>query len=205
TAEGMPDSLGRPSGKPEFSDGAQSFVADSMRYNFQTRKGVVYDVTTKQNDVVVHGARSKFVSSPAQDSTQKANDVIFSSDALFTTCTHDNPHFGIHSRKQKVVPNKLVVVGPSNLEIMGVPTPLWLPFGFFPISSGRRTGLLFPRDYQYSPQWGFGLEGIGWFFPLGDHFNLSLTTNLYIKGTWGVNASSQYRKRYKYNGSFDLG
>ena len=75
---------------------------------------------------------------------------------------YPNPHFGIHSRKQKVVPNKVVVVGPSNLEIMGVPTPLWLPFGFFPISSGRRTGLLFPRDYQYSPQWGFGLEGIGW-------------------------------------------
>ncbi|MCB0581710.1 MAG: LPS-assembly protein LptD, partial [Phaeodactylibacter sp.] len=205
TAEGMPDSLGRPAGKPEFSDGDQSFLADSMRYNFQTRKGVVYDVTTTQNDVVVHSARSKFVSSPAQDTTQETNNVIFSSDALFTTCTHDDPHFGIHSRRQKVVPNKLVVVGPSNLEIMGVPTPLWLPFGFFPISSGRRTGLLFPRDYQYSPQWGFGLEGIGWFFPLGDHFNLSLTTNLYIKGTWGVNAISQYRKRYKYNGSFDLG
>ncbi|MCB0563837.1 MAG: LPS-assembly protein LptD [Phaeodactylibacter sp.] len=205
TAEGMPDSLGRPSGLPEFSDGEQSFVADSMRYNFLTSKGVVYDVTTTQNDVVVHSARSKFVSNTVQDSTQQRNDVIFSSDAIFTTCTHDNPHFGVHSRKQKIVPNKLVVVGPSNLEIMGVPTPLWLPFGFFPISSGRRTGLLFPRDYQYSPQWGFGLEGIGWFFPLGDHFNLSLTTNLYIKGTWGVNATSQYRKRYKYNGNFDLG
>ena len=142
TAEGMPDSLGRPSGLPEFSDGEQSFVADSMRYNFLTSKGVVYDVTTTQNDVVVHSARSKFVSNTVQDSTQQRNDVIFSSDAIFTTCTHDNPHFGVHSRKQKIVPNKLVVVGPSNLEIMGVPTPLWLPFGFFPISSGRRTGLL---------------------------------------------------------------
>ena len=205
TAEGMPDSLGRPSGLPEFSDGEQSFVADSMRYNFLTSKGVVYDVTTTQNDVVVHSARSKFVSNTVKDSTQQRNDVIFSSDAIFTTCIHDHPHFGVHSRRQKIVPNKLVVVGPSNLEIMGVPTPLWLPFGFFPISSGRRTGLLFPRDYQYSPQWGFGLEGIGWFFPLGDHFNLSLTTNLYVKGTWGVNATSQYRKRYKYNGNFDLG
>ncbi len=205
TAESMPDSLGRPSGQPEFVDGDQTFTADSLRYNFQTRKGVVYDVTTKQNDVVVRGSRAKFVSDTKPDTTQASNDVVYNSDAIFTTCTHENPHFGIRSRKQKVVPNKLVVVGPSNLEIMGVPTPLWLPFGFFPISSGRRTGLLFPRDYQYSPQWGFGLEGIGWFFPLGDHFNLAVTGNIYVKGTWGINATSQYRQRYKYNGNFDIG
>ncbi len=205
TAEGMPDSLGRPAQMPEFSDGSQSFTADSMRYNFQTRKGVVYEVTTQQNDVIVHGARSKFISNPARDSTETGQDVIYSQGAIFTTCTHDDPHFGIRSRRQKVIPNKLVVVGPSNLEIMGVPTPLWLPFGFFPISQGRRTGLLFPRDYQYSPQWGFGLEGIGWFFPVSEHFNLSVTGNIYLKGTWGVNASSQYKKRYKYAGNFDFG
>ncbi|MCB0553859.1 MAG: LPS-assembly protein LptD, partial [Phaeodactylibacter sp.] len=204
-AEGMPDSLGRPSALPEFSDGSQNFTADSMRYDFVTRKGVVYDVTTQQNDVIVHGERSKFISNAARDTTEKSQDIIFSEGAIFTTCTHDEPHFGIRSRRQKVIPNKLVVVGPSNLEIMGVPTPLWLPFGFFPISSGRRTGLLFPSDYQYSPQWGFGLERIGWFFPLSEHFNLSLTGTAYIKGTWGLQASSQYKKRYKYSGGFDLG
>ena len=204
TARGLPDSLGRPSGLPEFSDGGQSFTADSMRYNFISRKGIVYDVTTRQNDVVVHGSRSKFIATEA-DSTSEVENIVYSKDAIFTTCTHDHPHFGIRSTKQKVVPNKLVVVGPSNLEIMNVPTPIWLPFGFFPLSQGRSTGLIFPRDYQYSPQWGFGLEGIGWFFPLGDHFNLTLTSNLYVKGRWGIQANSDYVKRYKYNGSFNLG
>lgn len=205
-ASGLPDSLGRTVGKPEFSDGDQVFEADSMRYNFQTRRGMVYDVKTAQNDVIVHSQRSKFISGQkVEGDTIKANDIIFSEDALFTTCQHEHPHFGIHSRKQKVIANKLVVVGPSNLEIMNVPTPLWLPFGFFPISKGRSTGLLFPRDYEYSPQWGFGLRDIGWFFPLGEYFNLSVTANVYVKGTWGVNAYSQYRKRYKYNGSFRIG
>lgn len=205
TARGLPDSTGRKTGIPAFSDGSQNFTADSMRYNFVAQRGIVYDVTTTQNDVVVHGARSKFITTEPADSTQKAQNVIYSKDALFTTCTHDHPHFGIRSTKQKVIPDKLVVVGPSNLEIMDVPTPLWLPFGFFPLSDTRTTGLIFPRDYQFSPQWGFGIEGVGWYFPLGDHFNLALTGNIYVKGTWGVQARSEYRKRYKYQGSFDLG
>ena len=205
TAEGLPDSTGRMAGFPEFQDGAQTFTAKRMRYNFQTKKGIVYDVTTSQGDILVHGTRSKFVSTEVEtkDSIQ-SQDIIYSSGALFTTCTHPEPHFGIRSRKQKVIPNKLVIVGPSNLEIMDVPTPIWLPFGFFPISETRSTGLLFPRDYEYSDQWGFGLRDIGWFFPLGDHFNLSLTGNIYFKGTWGVSANSQYRKRYKYNGNLSV-
>ena len=207
TAGGLPDSTGNLAGFPVFKDGDQEFTAKRMRYNFQSRKGVIYEVTTQQNDVVVLGAKSKFVSGEQieGDTTTEVNDFVYSQDALFTTCTHAEPHYGIRSRKQKVIPNKLVVVGPSNLELMGVPTPLWLPFGFFPITQGRRTGLIFPRDYEYSQQWGFGLRELGWFFPLGEHFNLTLTTNLYLKGTWGVNARSNYRKRYKYNGSFNLG
>ena len=204
TAEGLPDSTGKMAGFPEFEDGAQSFTAKRMRYNFKTQKGIVYDVRTQQNDVYVLGSRSKFVSDAGKDSTER-NDIVYSQNAIFTTCTHEHPHFGIRSNRQKVIPNKLVVVGPSNLEIMGVPTPLWLPFGFFPIPSGRQTGLLFPDDYEYSPSLGFGLRGIGWYFPLGDHFNLALTTDLYMKGSWRINAASQYRKRYKYNGSFNLG
>lgn len=206
-AQGRPDSTGQLSGIPEFQDGEQTFKAERMRYNFQTRKGVVYDVTTTQSDIVVHGSKSKFVSTEKADgdSTSSSNDFIYSSDAIFTTCTHEDPHFGVRSKKQKVIPNKLVVVGPSNLEIMGVPTPLWLPFGFFPLTQGRKTGLLFPRDYEYSQQWGFGIKDIGWFFPLGDNFNLSVTGNIYLKGTWGINAYSQYKKRYKYNGNLRLG
>ena len=200
TASTLPDSLGRKSGIPEFVDGEQTFTADSMRYNFDTRKGVVYDVRTEYTDIVVKGSKAKFVSGEPKADSTAANDIIYNQGAIFTTCTHPEPHFGIRSKKQKIITDKLVVVGPSNLEIMGVPTPLWLPFGFFPISSGRSTGLLFPQDYEYSPQWGFGLRDIGWFFPLGEHFNLSVKSNLYVKGTWGLGLESQYAKRYKYQG-----
>lgn len=211
TASARLDSAGRRVELPEFSDGDQTFTADSMRYNFDTQKGIVYDVSSQYEDVTVRGARTKFVSADEKepttpaDTSSKADDILYSQNAIFTTCTHKDPHFGIRSKKQKVIPDKLVVVGPSNLEIMGVPTPLWLPFGFFPIAKGRRTGLIFPRDYEYSPSLGFGIRDIGWFFPLGEHFNLSLTANIYLKGTWGLNAYSQYRKRYKYNGSLRLG
>lgn len=202
-AGGLPDSLGQLAGFPEFSEGEQNFLAKKMRYNFKTRKGIVYDGTSIQNDVYVRGSRSQFISGDPGDTT--STDLVFNEDAIFTTCQAEEPHFGIRSRKQKFIPNKLVVIGPSNLEIMGVPTPLWLPFGFFPLSSGRSTGLIFPRDYEYSRQWGFGLRDIGWFFPLGDHFNLAVTGNVYIKGTWGLNIRSQYRKRYGYNGNFAFG
>lgn len=203
-AEGKLDSAGHMAGFPEFKDGDQSFNAKKMQYNFKTRKGIVFDVKTTQGDIVVLGSKSKFISDPNPD-TSKARDIVYSEDAIFTTCTDEHPHFGIRSTRQKVIPNKLVVIGPSNLEIMGVPTPLWLPFGFFPVASGRRTGLLFPSDYQFSPALGFGLREIGWFFPLGEHFNLSVTGDIYLKGTWGINARSQYSKRYKYNGSFFMG
>lgn len=205
TAEAFRDTTTRDIiGMPEFTEGEQTFTAMRMRYNFKSRKGKVYDVTSQFNDVIIRGKESKFITGERVDTT-KADDIIYSQGAIFSTCTLREPHFGIRSRKQKLIPNKLVIVGPSNLEIMGVPTPLWLPFGFFPVSSGRQTGLLFPRDYEYSEQWGFGLRNIGWYFPLGEHFNLSVTSNIYLKGTWGIDIASQYNRRYKYSGNFNLG
>ncbi|KAA3623164.1 MAG: LPS-assembly protein LptD [Bacteroidetes bacterium] len=205
TAEGMPDSTGRMANFPVFKDETQEFQAKKMRYNFQTEKGIVYDITTQQQDVIIHAARSKFISKPPKDSTEEKQDIIYSEDAIFTTCEADEPHFGVHSKKQKIIANKMVVSGPLNLELMGIPTPLWLPFGFFPVTEPRGTGLLFP-EFDFSADQGMGLKGLGWFFPLGDHFNLSVRSNVYFfTGTWGVSAASQYRKKYRYNGSFNLG
>lgn len=202
-AEGVRnDTTGVLEGIPEFTEGENVFNANRMRYNFETRKGIVYDAITEEDDIKVRGSRSKFISGDPADST--SYDIIYSEDASFTTCTADHPHFVLRSRKQKVIPNKLVIVGPTNLEIMDVPTPLWLPFGFFPVSEGRRTGLIFPRNYEYSENFGFGLQQVGWFFPLGDNFNLTLTGDVYLQGTYGLGAALQYRKRYGYNGSFDI-
>lgn len=205
TAEGLPDSLGQMAGFPHFQDGTQEFTAKRMRYNFKTRKGVVYDVTTEQQGIIIHGARSKFEQNVAKDSTETTEEIICSENSIFTTCTNAEPHFGIRSRKQKIVAGKLVVVGPSNLEIMGIPTPLWLPFGMYPITDQKKAGLLFPNEYGYNQNWGMGMNGVGWFWPINDYFNLSLTGKVYVKGTWGASAASTYKKKYKYNGSFNFG
>lgn len=200
-AEPLPDSIGRPSGLPNFTDGSQEFTADRMRYNFRTQQGIVFDAVTSQDDIVVRGGKSKFLSGAYYVDDTTSADIIYTEGAIFTTCTADEPHFGIRTKKAKVIPNQLAVVGASNLEIMGVPTPLWLPFGFFPLKSGRSTGLLF-GDYEYSPQWGFGLRDFGWFFPVGEHLNLELRGDYYLKGTYAVGVTGSYRKRYKYSGRF---
>ena len=203
TAKPLPDSVGKMRGLPNFKDDSQEFTAGEMRYNFRTQKGVVKDVTTKYNDAFVHGGLSKFVSGKG-DST-KRNDVAYSTDAIFTTCSAEHPHFGIHSSKQKVIPNKLIVVGPSNLIIGDIPTPLWLPFAAFPLSSGKRTGLIFPRDYEYNKTFGFGLRNMGWYFPLSDNYDLTLQGDAYVRGTWGLRATSNYVKTYKFTGRFEVG
>ncbi len=201
-AEGIKDSLGRGSGVTKFQDGEEAFDSKKLKYNFKTSKGIIYDAVSQYNDVYVRAGKGKFSGKGAEG--HQHDDHIYSEDAIFTTCNHPNPHFGIRSGKQKVVPNKVVVVGPSNVELGGVPTPLWLPFGFFPLKQGERTGLIFPQDYEYSEQWGFGLKNIGWYFPINDYIDLELTGDIYTRGTFGVHARSRYKKRYKYNGSFSL-
>ncbi|MCP3933117.1 MAG: LPS-assembly protein LptD, partial [Bacteroidetes bacterium] len=205
TATGKPDSLGKMAGNPEFKDDSQSFTCKKLQYNFKSGKGIIYDVTTTQNDMFVRGKKSKFISDQSKDTTSAKEDIIYSQNAIFSTCDHPEPHFGVRSKKQKVIPNKMVIVGPSNLEIMGIPTPLWLPFGFFPMSDRKSTGLLFPKDYEYSEQWGFGLRNIGWYFPINDYWDLQMTGDIYVKGTWGLQANARYRKRYKYNGNIVMG
>ncbi|MBX2815632.1 MAG: hypothetical protein KTR24_06535 [Saprospiraceae bacterium] len=191
-------------GRPYFDDGNSQFTADAMKFNFKTKKGKIYQAVTQESALFIHGSETKFVS-VAGDSLTPANDFIYSRDALFTTCNAPIPHYGIRSRKQKIIPNRQVIVGASNVEIANVPTPLFLPFGFFPMSSGPKNGLIFPRDYEYSQEWGFGLRDIGYYFPISDHIDLQVTGDIYFKGSWGVRALSNYRKRYKFNGSFDLG
>ena len=204
TAEPRPDSVGKPKGLPNFKDGTQDVSANKMRYNFISRKGIILEALSKQNDIFIHGGRSKFVAANG-DSTLKQENIIYSKDAIFTTCSADHPHFGIVSSKQKVIPNKLIVVGPSNLVIGDIPTPIWLPFAAFPLKQGKKTGLIFPKDYEYSPTWGFGLKNMGWYFPLSDNYDLTLTGDVYVRGTWGLRANSRYVKKYRYQGSFEVG
>ena len=190
--------------KPTFTDKGKTYKYRGLKYNFETEKGIVLDAITTEGEFIVHGAKTKYVS--AGGDIYSDSDVIYNANSLITTCTHDVPHFGFKAKKLKVIPDKVAVSGPANLQIAGVPTPLWIPFGFFPLSTdGTTTGLIFPDGYQfYSEDLGFGLSGIGWYFPINDNFHTSITANVYTRGTYGIRSVSNYAKKYKYTGSVNL-
>ena len=192
------DDRGHEVQKPTFKDGDQEFTYEELRFNFETNKGIVNQAVTQFTDLYVLGAKTKFVAADEEDGRE--DDVIYNSDALITSCTHDEPHFGIRTKKLKVIPKKVGVTGPAQLELAGVPTPLWLPFGFFPLTDGRSTGLKFPKNFPYQESLGFGIQGVGWYFPINDYMDLEVTADYYTRGTWGINSNYRYKKRYKYNG-----
>ncbi len=199
----LPDTAGKMRGIPHFKDADQDFTVNKLRYNFKSKKGLAFDITTKQKDVYVHGGLSKFVSIPGDSVTPK-RDIAYSQGAIFTTCDAPHPHFGIVSQKQKVIANSMIIVGPSQLYIGDVPTPLWLPFGFFPLTRGAHTGLIFPKDYTSSPLDGYGFNGVGWYFPISENIDVQALGDIYVKGTFGLRATANYVKRYNYTGSFTL-
>ncbi len=205
TAEGLSDSLGYRIGNPVFDEGEQNFSAKKIQFNFKTKKGKIYDAVTQEGDLYIHGSESKiFQGVKADPSDTIKSDIAYNRNSIFTTCNHPYPHFGIRAKKLKMISGEVAVVGPSNIELGGIPTPLALPFGFFPLKQGARTGLIFPRDYEFSETWGFGLRNVGWYFPINDNWDTKVTGDIYFKGTWGLNANTRYKYRYKNSGNFNL-
>lgn len=202
-AEAMVSKVKPSSVKPTFTDGGKTYKYNHLRYNFETEKGVVIDAITQEGEFRIHGERTKFVS--AKNDSLFHNDVIYNANSVITTCQHDHPHFGFRGKKLKVISEKVAVFGPSNLELGGVPTPIWLPFGFYPLVQGTSSGFIFPQNYQFNSQeLGFGLMGFGWYFPISDYVHLKLTADYYTRGSFGLYANTTYSKKYKYNGSFNL-
>jgi hypothetical protein len=200
-AEPFPDTSGQMKGLPSFKDATQSFTAQKLRYNFKSEKGVIQEVRTKQEDLYVLSEKAKFIGT--QGDTAK-NNIFFNKNALITTCDAEHPHFGIRSRKQKVVPGKIVVTGLSNLEVAGVPTPLVLPFGFYPNTTSRKAGLIIPRDFEFADAEGLGIKQFGWYQPINEHIDVTAQFNVYVSGSFGVRTTTRYIKRYGYNGNLEL-
>lgn len=205
TAEPLPDSIGNPSGLPEFQDKDQNFTAAKLRYNFRSKKGIIYEARTKQEDLYVLGERAKFIGSEVSaDTSKKQTNTIYNKNALITTCDDPHPHFGIRTRKLKVVPDKLVVTGFSNVEIGGIPTPLVLPFGFYPITKTRKAGVIIPRDFEFADREGLGLRDFGWYQPINDHMDVTAKFNLYTSGSFGTTTLFNYKQNYKFSSRFEL-
>lgn len=203
-AEARSVGKGRNRVRPTFIDAGKEYKYNGLKYNFDTEKGIVYDALFSESGFFIHGEKTKYVSAGGDKYTE-SDDVIYNQGATITTCDHEHPHFGFKARRMKVVKDKVVVVGPSNLRLGGVATPIWLPFGFYPLVEGKSSGFIFPKDFEFNSQnLGFGLKGFGWYFPVSDYMHLTVTADAYTRGSYALNLNSNYRKRYKYNGSFSM-
>lgn len=198
------DSTSKVSEKPKFSDGENTFTYKEIKYNFKTKKGLVNHAITQQGEFNLVGSTTKFVGGSTDSLGIKADDLIYNKDAIITTCTHDPPHYGIRAGKLKFVPNKLAVMSVAQVEIAKVPTPIFLPFGFFPLAKGKSSGLIFP-NYEYNEQLGLGFREIGYYWPVNDYMDLRVTGDIYTRGTHGIRVNTSYKKRYGYTGNITLG
>ena len=185
-ARGVIDSVGVEKGKPVFKDGETPYETKAIRYNFKSKKGFINNVVTQQGEGYVVGNNAK----------KGANDELFMENGRYTTCDHhDHPHFYMQLTKAKVRPKKNVVTGPAYLVVEDVPLPLAVPFFFFPFSSSYSSGFVMP-SYMDDSSRGFGLTGGGYYFAVSDLMDLTLTADIFTKGSWAANMETNYNKRY---------
>ena len=193
TARPKLDSLGKLIEIPYFTEGEDSFHAEEIKYNFKTKKGIIKRIKTKEGEGFILGEKVK----------KTEEDIFYFHKGDFTTCNHEKPHFSIRSKKIKVIPGEKIITGPAHLRLFNFPTPLALPFGFFPNNQKKSSGLIFP-SYGESVNLGFFLKDGGYYFTISEKIDLSLKADIYTKGSWGLKSLMRYKERYKFSGSLDL-
>ncbi|MFT4576354.1 MAG: lipopolysaccharide assembly outer membrane protein LptD (OstA) [Polaribacter sp.] len=191
-AKGIKDSLGYQQ-RPVFKQDGQESEQDSILYNFKTKRAIIYGIKTNQSGMITYAKRTKRVN----------DSVIFLGDMRFTTSDKVNPDYYIQTRKAKLVPGKKIIVGLSNLVIADVPTPLAIPFAYFPMTDTRASGFIIPTWGEASNQ-GYFLQNGGYYLALNDYLDISLMGDVYTNGSWGFRVESSYVARYKFNGNFSL-
>lgn len=189
--------------KPTFKESDKTFTFRSIRYNFKTKKGLVMNAITTEGEFNIVGETTKYIGATTDSLGIELDDEIYNKDAIITTCNHDPPHFGIRASKLKFVPNKVAVLSVAQLELGGVPTPLILPFGFFPLAKGKSSGILFP-SYDYSDAQGFTLRGLGYYMPISNGVDLRLISNISTRGSLLLQSNFTYAKSYSYRGTATL-
>lgn len=179
-------------GTPVFQMGNDSYESDTMLFNYKTKKGLITNVTTQQQEGYLTSKLSK----------RDANGDIYLQKGRYTTCDNEeHPDFYLSLSRAKVRTGKDVVFGPAHLVVADVPLPLAIPYGFFPFTKNYSSGFIMP-SYGDETARGFYLKDGGYYFAFGDKFDLKLVGEIYTKGSWGVTGTTNYKKRYKYNGSF---
>ena len=192
-AKGIIDSIGYTQ-LPIFKQGGQESEQDSILYNFKSKRALIYGLKTKQGEMYTYGKKTKRVN----DST------IYIRNIRFTTSEKKIPDYYIATNKAKLVPGKKIIVGSSNLVLADIPTPIFLPFAYFPIGETNVSGFLIPAFDTGSSSRGIGIQNGGYYFAINDYMDLTVLGDAYSNGSWGMRLSSNYRKRYRFSGSFNF-
>jgi len=194
TAYGKTDSLGKNIETPLFKDANQEIACRKMIYNLKTKKGKIYDVMTKEGDLLLKGSEVK----------KDSNNIVYMKNLSCIPCQYQDAKTIFKASKAKIIPDDKIVTGPMYLEIGGVPTPLGLPFGFFPNTKKRHSGLLIPF-YGNSDALGFYLKDGGFYWGINDQTDMAIRGDIYSNGSWGLRTLNNYKVNYKFNGSLSLG
>ncbi|MES2679323.1 MAG: putative LPS assembly protein LptD [Bacteroidota bacterium] len=193
-AYGKKDSLGKNVGTPVFKEGAEEMNAEKIMYNLKTKKGKIFNALTKQGELLVIGKEIK----------KDSSNVIYMKDMQCIPCQEADARTIFRATKAKIIPDDKIVTGPMYLEIGGVPTPLGLPFGYFPNTNRQHSGILIPT-FGNSAERGFNLRQGGFYWGINDKTDMIIRGDIYANGSWALNTSNNYNVLYKARGSVNLG
>jgi len=193
TSTGTLDTSGNLIGTPVFKQGSNEYKAKEITYSFETKRGFLKEFKTKEGEGYVK----------AESVLRDEANNFYNRYSYYTTCDEEVPHYYILANKLKVIPGKKVITGPANLVIEGVRTPLFVPFGIFPLKHGQQSGIIIPA-YGFSTGRGYNLRNGGYYMGLGEHYDLTVLGDIYTNLSWGLNSRFNYSKRYRFNGSTNI-
>ena len=188
-ARGVEDTLGNLIGKPKFVENDAEYLARTIKYNFKTKKGYIEDVFTEEEQGFLHSEQTK----------KLEDNSLLLKNGKYTTCENEeHPHFYLKMSKAKIVPNDKIISGFSYLVMGDIPMPLGVPFGFFPSQNTYSSGIMVPK-YGEENKRGFFLQDGGYYFGINDKMDLTVTGDIFSKGSWGTDVGFRFKKRYKFN------
>ena len=193
SAYGANDTSGNPMDKPKLVQGETTSYSDSIFYNLRTQRGLTKSSYIQEGEMFIYA-----------NTVKKVNEnTLFAWRGRFTTCNLDTPHFAFRTKRLKIINQKMAMTGPTSPEFEGVPVPIALPFGIFPLNRGRQSGLL-PPQFAANEDFGLGLEGLGFYKAINDYVDVMVRGNIYSYGGWNLNITPNYMVRYRYRGGFNL-
>jgi len=192
-ATGIIDSSGKLVQKPIFIEGGKEYRTDTIRYNFDSGKAIIKMLLTQEGEAFMQGQRAK----------KMDEDILYINRASYTTCSHEQPHFRIMTTKTKIIPNDRIITGPAFLEVLDLPTPLGVPFGFMPTQEERTSGILIPA-YGSSLDRGHFLRGGGFYLSISDYWDYTIRTDVFTRGGYGLFNNVNYAQRYKFRGQVNI-